>query len=42
MEILKLEPKDFPIKLQKIKDSPKQLYYIGNIKIALQLLELER
>ncbi len=36
MEILKLEPKDFPIKLQKIKDSPKQLYYIGNISLLYQ------
>ncbi len=36
MEILKLEKKDFPLKLQKIKDPPKQLYYIGNINLLYQ------
>ncbi len=33
MEILKLEAKDFPLKLKNIKNSPKQLYYIGNISL---------
>lgn len=36
MKILKLEQKDFPVKLKKIKDSPKQLYYIGNINLLYQ------
>lgn len=33
MKVLKLEQKDFPIKLQQIENSPKQLYYIGNIDL---------
>lgn len=36
MKVLKLEQKDFPIKLQQIENSPKQLYYIGNIDLLYQ------
>lgn len=36
MEIVKLDQRDFPVKLKKIKDSPKQLYYIGNINLLYQ------
>lgn len=33
MEILKLEQKDFPVKLKEISDCPKCLYYIGNLEL---------
>lgn len=36
MKVLKLEQKDFPTKLQQIENSPKQLYYIGNIDLLYQ------
>lgn len=36
MKVLKIEQKDFPIKLQQIENSPKQLYYIGNIDLLYQ------
>lgn len=36
MKILKLEPKDFPQKLKEIRNPPKQLYYIGNIKLLYE------
>lgn len=36
MKILKLEQKDFPLKLKQIKKTPKQLYYIGNINLLFQ------
>lgn len=36
MKILKLEQKDFPEKLKEIRNPPKQLYYVGNIKLLYQ------
>lgn len=36
MKIIKLEQKDFPLKLKKIQNCPKQLYYIGNIELLYQ------
>lgn len=35
-KILKLEQKDFPEKLRKIENSPKQLYLIGNEKLLYE------
>lgn len=36
MKILKLEQKEFPNKLKEINNSPKQLYYLGNIELLYQ------
>lgn len=33
MEILKLDQKDFPVKLKEISNCPKCLYYIGNLEL---------
>lgn len=36
MKIQKLEQKDFPEKLKKIKNPPNQLYYIGNLELLYE------